>query len=516
MAASLDLARVAEASRAVAATSKRLEKIERLAACLSAAEPREVATVVAWLSGELHRGRIGVGPALVRRVARTPPAARASLSLAEVERALDDLAALQGRGSTAAREAALGRLFARATPEEQRFLAALLVGELRQGALEGVMVDAIARAARLPAAAVRRAVMLEGSAPAVARAALAEGEAGLARFAVRVFQPLKPMLASPAEGVEEALAQLDEPALEYKLDGARIQVHKEGDDVAVFTRSLRDVTAATPELVSAVRALPLRSAILDGETLALRPDGRPHPFQVTMRRFGRKLDVEALRHELPLRPFFFDALLLEGGDLLDAPLRERDRALAAAVPEGLRVPSCLAREPEQARAFLARALEDGHEGIMAKALASPYAAGARGSEWLKIKSAHTFDLVVLAAEWGSGRRRGWLSNLHLGARDPRSGTFVMVGKTFKGLSDALLEWQTAALLARETHREDHVVFVRPELVVEIAISDVQRSPHYPGGLALRFARVKRYRPDKSPEQADTLELLRELYARTLD
>jgi DNA ligase-1 len=315
------------------------------------------------------------------------------------------------------------------------------------------------------------------------------------------------MLASPAEDVAEALGELGEAALEWKLDGGRIQVHKAGGDVRVFTRRLNDVTAALPEIVEAVRALPARELILDGEALALHPDGRPRPFQVTMQRFGRRLDVEALRAELPLRPFFFDCLYADGGSLLDRPGAERFAALAERAPSALVVPRLVTSDVASAEAFLRDALARGHEGAMAKSLGAPYAAGARGREWLKLKPAHTLDLVVLAAEWGHGRRRGWLSNLHLGARDAASGGFVMVGKTFKGLTDELLAWQTRRLLELEVARDAWTVRVRPEVVVEVAVGGVQASPQYPGGVALRFARVKRYRPDKRPEDADTLAAL---------
>ncbi|HSA81564.1 MAG TPA: ATP-dependent DNA ligase, partial [Geminicoccaceae bacterium] len=407
----------------------------------------------------------------------------------------------------------LSELFARATEPEQDFLLRLLVGELRQGALEGVMIEAIAKAAKLPASEVRRAAMLAGDLEVVAQAALGEGAAGLARFAVQLFRPVQPMLAQPAEDAADALARLGEAAFEWKLDGARIQVHKGGDQVRVFTRKLNEVTGAVPEIVEVARALPAPELILDGEAIALRPDGRPQPFQITMRRFGRKLDVEAMRAQLPLHCFFFDALALAGETLIDRPGRERLAALDAALPGEVRIPRIVTGRLEDALAFIKDALERGHEGAMAKALDAPYEAGRRGAGWLKVKQAHTLDLVVLAAEWGSGRRRGWLSNLHLGARDEEAGGFVMLGKTFKGLTDQLLAWQTEQFLAREIARDSSTVHVRPELVVEIAFNDLQASPHYPGGLALRFARVKAYRSDKAPEDADTIATVRAIYAR---
>ncbi len=438
-------------------------------------------------------------------------AATPALALREVDAALARIAATKGNGSATERGASLSSLLARATRAKKDFLARLLVGELRQGALEGVMLEAIAAAAGVPAGAVRRAAMFAGDLGAAARVALTEGAAGLARFALELARPLQPMLAQPAEDIDDALARLGTAALECKLDGARVQVHKAGDDVRVFTRNLNDVTAAVPEIVAAVRAVPARELILDGEAIALAAGGAPQPFQVTMRRFGRKLDVDALRAELPLAAFFFDVLRRDGESLIERPARERFAALADALPSALVVPRLVTSDAAAAQAFYAEALARGHEGVMAKALDAPYAAGSRGAAWLKVKRAHTLDLVVLAAEWGHGRRRGWLSNLNLAARDPAGG-FVMLGKTFKGLTDALLEWQTRELLAREIGRDERTVYVRPELVVEIAFNDLQASPQYPGGLALRFARVKRYRPDKRAEDADTIDAVRALYA----
>ena len=474
--------------------------------------PEEIEIAVAYLCGETLRGKIGIGYAALRDLARARDAPGSSLTLADVDAALRRLAATSGKGSARARATQLDALFTRANADERGFLARLIVGELRQSALEGVMLDAIAAAANLPAADVRRASMLAGGLPSVAKAALTEGGAGLDRFAVRLMHPVQPMLASPAEDVASALAALGTASLEWKVDGARVQVHKSGDDVRVFTRSLNDVSAAVPEIIEAMRTLPARELILDGETIALAPGGAPLPFQVTMRRFGRKLDVAQLRAELPLAVFFFDCLLLGGADLLARPARERFEALAQVLPAGLVIPRLVTGSVAEGEAFLAQALAAGHEGLMAKALGAPYEAGRRGAGWLKIKQAQTLDLVVLAAEWGSGRREGWLSNLHLGARDPATGGFVMLGKTFKGLTDATLEWQTAEFLARETGRDGHIVYVRPELVAEIAFNDLQASPHYPGGLALRFARLKRYRPDKSAADADTIDAVRAHYA----
>jgi ATP-dependent DNA ligase I len=449
----------------------------------------------------------------LREARAEPPAPQPTLTLAELDAFFDRLLAVKGKGAAAERLRLLKELFARATGAEQDFLLRLLVGELRQGALEGVMVEGVAKAAGLPAVDVRRAAMLAGDLGVVAEAALAEGAAGLAQFAVQLFRPVQPMLAQPAEDAADALARLGEAAFEWKLDGARVQVHRRGDEVRMFTRKLNEVTAAVPEIVEAVRALPVPELILDGEAIAFRPDGRPQPFQITMRRFGRKLDVEAMRAALPLRCFFFDALALGGESLIDRPGRERVAALDAALPGGLRIPRIVTSRVADAEEFLKGALEQGHEGAMAKALDAPYEAGRRGAGWLKVKRAHTLDLAILAAEWGHGRRHGLLSNLHLGAYDQAANGFVMLGKTFKGLTDQMLAWQTEKLLQLEIGRDAYTVYVRPEFVVEIAYNDLQASPHYPGGLALRFARVKAYRPDKRAEQADTIETVRALFAR---
>ncbi|HET9597782.1 MAG TPA: ATP-dependent DNA ligase, partial [Anaeromyxobacteraceae bacterium] len=381
--------------------------------------------------------------------------------------------------------------------------------------LEGVLADAVARASGAAADEVRRAAMVAGDLAAVAAAALAEGPAGLSRFRMRLLSPVQPMLAQTAESVAGALDALGgEAAIDAKLDGARVQVHRDGDEVRVFTRSLRDVTAALPEVVHAVRTLPVRSAVLDGEALAFGEDGRPLPFQVSMRRLGRKLDDASLREALPLSALHFDLLHLDGRDLLALPARERFEAMTAMLPDALRVPRLVTADPAAAARFADEVLARGHEGVLAKALSSPYAAGQRGAAWLKVKPAHTLDLVVLAAEWGHGRRRGFLSNLHLGARDPATGGFAMLGKTFKGMTDAMLRWQTARLQAIALGEEGHVVHVRPELVVEIAFDGIQSSSRYPSGLALRFARVKRWRDDKRAGDADTIDAVRALYARS--
>ncbi len=475
--------------------------------------PGEVEIAAAYLAGEPRQGKVGVGYAQLGALRGGASASAATLGLLEVDAELDRIARVSGRGSAGERAQALAALFARATREEQDFLARLLTGELRQGALEGVLAEAVARAAGVPAAAVRRAAMLGGGLPAIARAALASGEAGLAAFRLALLRPLQPMLAQSAENVDDALARLGVAALEWKLDGARIQVHRQGDEVRVFSRQGNDVSVAVPEVVEVVRALPARALVLDGEAIALRPNAKPEPFQTTMRRFGRRTDVARLRAELPLTPFFFDLLHVDGEDLIDRAASERARALGDLVRAELRVPRRRTEDAAEARAFFEEALAAGHEGLVAKSLEAPYEAGRRGAGWLKVKRAKTLDLVVLAIEWGSGRRRGFLSNLHLGARDPSTGGFVMLGKTFKGMTDEMLAWQTRRFQELEIARDEWTVHVRPEQVVEIAFDGIQVSPHYPGGLALRFARVKRYRDDKPASQADTIDTVRALHAR---
>jgi DNA ligase 1 len=505
------LEKIARTSADVAATGSRLAKVARLAACLERAGAEEVRVAVAYLSGVLPQGSVGIGWASLREL---PPPARppATLALLEVDAAVTRIAAIAGPGSQAARRSELAALFARATEPEQRFLAALFLGELRQGALEGVVTDAVARAAELPLTAIRRALMVTGDLGIVAEAALAGGVEGLAGFGLAPLAPVKPMLAQTASSVEDALARVSPARLEWKLDGARLQVHRVGDEVRAFTRNLADITDRIPEIVELVLALEVESVVFDGEAIALRPDGRPRPFQVTMSRFGSRRSVAEQRNDLPLSPFFFDCLHLDGEDLLDRPARERLDALARCAPEVLRVPSLETEDADEGQRFLADALAHGHEGVMVKALDAAYEAGRRGAGWLKVKHAHTLDLVVLAAEWGHGRRTGRLSNLHLGARDPEGGGFVMLGKTFKGMTDEMLAWQTEHLLALESHREGHAVFVRPELVVEVAFDGIQASTRYPGGVALRFARVKGYRPDKSAAEADTIDTVRAIHS----
>lgn len=507
------LADLVDTSRKVGATPARLEKVRELAARLRALAPEEIEIGASYLSGQSPQGRIGIGYSALRDAGADEAVKTPGLTIVDVDRRIDTIAKMHGAGVGARRTEALRDLFARATAAEREFLMRLLIGELRQGALAGVMTDAIAAAADLPLAPVRRAMMYAPSIGAVARAALVEGGRGLARFGLETLSPVVPMLAQTAADTADALQRLGgEAAFDYKIDGARIQVHKAGDTVRIYTRNLNDVTAAVPEIAELVAALPVQDAILDGEAIALDSNGRPRPFQVTMRRFGRKLDVHAMQAELPMHAFFFDCLRLDGESLADRPTRERFDALAHAIPDSLSIPRLVTSSADAARAFYEAALAAGHEGVMAKSLDAPYEAGSRGAGWLKIKRAHTLDLVVIAAEWGHGRRRGKLSNLHLGAREPDTGEYVMLGKTFKGLTDAMLEWQTKELLAREIDRDRHTVYVKPELVAEIAFSDLQQSARYPGGLALRLARVKRYRDDKRAEDADTMDSVRAVFA----
>ncbi|MGZ8228888.1 MAG: ATP-dependent DNA ligase [Burkholderiales bacterium] len=504
------LAHVTAASERVSRTASRLEKIRELAACLRDVEPDEIAIAIAYLSGETCQGKLGVSYASLQDSARAPSAAP-TLALSDVDHAFSAISAIKGKGASGRRTEALRTLLARATAEEQDFLARLIVGELRQGALRGIMVEAIAAAAQVPVADVRRAAMSAGGLGEVARAALAEGLEGLARFTIRLMQPVLPMLSQSADSVEEALDRLGTAAFEWKLDGARVQVHRSAGEVRIYTRNLNDVTERVPEVVETLRTSPRDGLILDGEVIALRADGSPLSFQLTMRRFGRKLEIDAMRRELPLSIFFFDCLVREGEALTDRPSHERFAALEDCVPRETIIPRLVTSDRGAANAFADEAIARGHEGVMAKALDAPYESGRRGAGWLKIKRANTLDLVVLAAEWGHGRRSGWLSNLHLGARDPQSGGFVMLGKTFKGLTDAVLEWQTAEFLNREVRRDGWTVHVRPDMVVEIAFNEIQESSQYPSGLALRFARVKGYRPDKRPDEADTIETVRKLF-----
>ena len=507
------LSELVRASQRVGASAARRVKVSELAALLKSLSPDEIDIGVHYLAGEIRQGKIGIGYAAVRAAASTPAAESATLAIAKVDHKLSELAGMRGSGSTARRAAALQDLFAHSTAPEQQFLLRLLIGELRQGALAGVMVDAIAAAAELPAATVRRAAMYSKSLGIVAVAALREGSAALETFQLELFSPVSPMLAQTATDVAEALQEIrGAAAIEWKMDGARIQVHKLGDEVRIYTRSLNEITAAIPEIAELARTFAEHTLVLDGEAIAFDTSGRPHPFQVTMRRFGRKLNVEASRSKLPLKGCFFDCLRFGAESIATRTTQERFLALTRAVPASHLVPRLVTDSEPAARAFYEAAIAAGHEGVMAKALDAPYEAGNRGASWLKVKRVHTLDLVVLGAEWGYGRRTGKLSNLHLGALDPATGEYVMLGKTFKGLTDAMLSWQTQEFLAREIRRDAGTVYIRPELVVEIAFSDLQTSSRYPGRLALRLARVKRYRNDKSIEDADTMEMVRKIYA----
>jgi DNA ligase-1 len=539
-------------SQAVAATPRRSVKIDKIADLLRAASPAEVPVVVAFLSGELRQRQIGVGYAALGGLPAGDGAAGGvapTLTVSEVDTVFAEVGAVTGAGAQAGRRRLLAELFRRATAAERDFLIRLIAGELHQGALEGVMVEAVARAAGVPASEVRRAHLLGGSLQAVATAALTAAKlaapaaapadpatsdqavpapagsaasAALRSFGLQVGRPLRPMLASSASSVAAAFARVSPAAVEWKIDGIRVQVHRDDFGVAVFTRTLDNITGRVPEIVEAALSLDVRQAVLDGEAVALYPDGRPRPFQVTASRAGTQADVASQRADVPLTAFFFDLLHLDGTDLIDEPAEERYVLLTSALPPTLLIPRLVTADVAAAEAFLADAVARGHEGIVVKSLSSLYAAGRRGSEWIKVKPRHTLDLVVLAAEWGHGRRRGWLSNLHLGARDPVSGDLVMLGKTFKGLTDEMLAWQTTRLreLAEQPlpdpagDRGDAygVVRVRPELVVEVAFDGVQASPRYPGGLALRFARVLRHRPDKPASEADTIDAVRALWA----
>ncbi|MGN6302251.1 MAG: ATP-dependent DNA ligase [Angustibacter sp.] len=522
------LQEVATASADVRSTGGRRAKVARLSACLADAaathDPHLVAVVFSYLTGMLPQRRTGIGPAALRGAPRPSGEGGEPLTVQEVDAAFSAAEALSGPGSTTARRSSLHELLARATPPEWELLAGLVTGELRQGAQEGLLLDALADAAQVPGPVVRRAVTVAGSASEVAVAALLGGAEALTQFALQVGTALGPMLARSAPDVATALEQVSPAAVEWKLDGIRVQVHRDGDDVRVFTRSLDDITARVPEVVEASRQLPVRSVVLDGEAIALHPDGRPRPFQQTSARVALQDATRAARavREWPLTTFLFDVLHLDGEDLTLRPLRERRGTLEAVAPRELVVPHLVVDGSlgvASAQEFADDAVARGHEGVVVKALDAPYEMGRRGAGWVKVKPVHTFDLVVLAAEWGHGRRTGKLSNLHLGALDPGgdfgpAGGYVMLGKTFKGLTDALLAWQTDALLALADGPTDHwVVPVRPELVVEVAIDGVQTSPRYPAGIALRFARVVRYRPDKTAQQADTVAALRSLLPR---
>ena len=497
-------ARLVATSAEVASTRSRKAKTAALARLLRDLEPAEIPTAIGLLTGNIRQGRIGVGYAAAFGVA-VDPVAEPLLTLTRVDEVFDQIPTMIGAGSQDRRARILDHLFARSTEAEQDFLRRSLTGEVRQGALAGLMVDAVAEAYEVSPAAVRRALMLRADLGAVARTAAEAGMEGLALIGLRVLSPLQPMLASPAASIEEAA--VGQVSVEWKLDGARIQVHRMDDEVRVFTRNQNDVTPRMPEVVAAAGRLQVGTVILDGEAMALRTDGTPQPFQETMSRFGTE---ERAFAEVPLYPFFFDVLHVDGLDLIDLPLKERFQHLDRIVPFEHRITRIVTSDIGEAARFTDGAVAAGHEGVMVKDLESVYEAGRRGKSWRKVKPVHTFDLVVLGAEWGHGRRSGFLSNIHLGARDPATGGFVMVGKTFKGMTDEILRWQTETFPALEMSQSSWGVYLRPEQVVEVAIDGVQSSTRYPGGIALRFARVKRYRFDKGPEETDTIQSLQAL------
>ncbi|WP_420312431.1 ATP-dependent DNA ligase [Streptomyces sp. YS-B37] len=501
------LTRLAHVSQEVAATSARSRKIALLAELFRDAEADDVPIVIPYLAGRLPQGRLGIGWKVLSQ--SVEPAAEPTLTVREVDARLTALGKVSGAGSQAERGRLVGELMGAATADEQRFLFGLITGEVRQGALDAVAVEGLAQATDVPAADVRRAVMLAGSLQTVAEALLADGPAALDRFRLTVGRPVLPMLAHSATSVAEAVEKLGDCAVEEKLDGIRVQVHRDGDAVRLYTRTLDDITDRLPELTAAALELRGERFILDGEVISFDADGRPRSFQETAGRVGSRVDVATAAETVPVSPVFFDALSVDGRDLLDLPFAERHAELAQLVPEPMRVRRTLVSGPEDvpaAEAFLAETLKRGHEGVVVKGLDAPYNAGRRGASWLKVKPVHTLDLVVLAAEWGHGRRTGKLSNLHLGARSS-DGSFAMLGKTFKGMTDALLTWQTERLQELAVESDGHVVTVRPELVVEIAYDGLQKSTRYPAGVTLRFARVVRYREDKRAEEADSVETL---------
>ncbi|MDX2024209.1 MAG: ATP-dependent DNA ligase [Deltaproteobacteria bacterium] len=498
----MKLHELVEVSQQVAGTRSRREKTARLSAYFKTLPHELTAVAASYLAGEVPQGKVGVGYVLLQKLS-VPAAQTSTLLLSDVDAALKRLKAEAGAGSGTRRQELLSALLGRATAPEQTFLVRLLIGELGQGALEALVVEAVAQAFGIPFEKVRRAVMFAGGVPPVAAALAKQGESGLSAFDLRLFEPVQPMLADTAADVDAAIERLGEAAFDYKMDGVRVQVHKDGNEVQVYSRALNKVTASVPEIVQVVRGLGAERLVLDGEALAFAADGRPLPFQVTMKRLGRKVDVEVMQQSLPLSLKLFDVLQVDGRTVIDETLQGRWDLLREITQGEHVVPRLVTSSSQEADAFLSRAMQDGHEGVMAKSLLSPYAAGRRGQSWLKLKPTHTLDLVVLAIEWGSGRRQGWLSNLHLGARDPVNGGFVMLGKTFKGMTDETLRWQTETFSQLEIGREGAVVHVKPQIVAEIAFNDVQASD-YPGGAALRFARLKRYRPDKRAAEANTI------------
>jgi DNA ligase-1 len=500
-----------EVSKKVASTTSKKEKISLLAQLLRQTRGKEISLAASYLSGQIPQGRLGIGWGTLQQALQDLPDQTRSLSLVEIDSFFERISEEKGKGSSAKKIRLLRDLFSSIRRNEADFLTGLIMGEIRQGALEGLVLEAVAQASSLDIERLRQGLMFSGEIGEVSRIALEEGMSGLSKLQPRLFHPISPMLANPAESEAEALGRLGKTGWEFKIDGARIQVHKESDEVRIYTRHLKDITESIPEIVQLARKLRLDRAIFEGEVIALREDGKPQPFQTIMRRFGRIQGVEKMKGEIPIIPFFFDLLYLDGESLLDEPYWKRFELLSQRVlPEKMIPRIVTAKEPE-AQDFLKKSLQAGHEGLMAKGFDSPYQAGHRGFFWLKIKPIQTLDLLVLAGEWGHGRRKGWLSNLHLGARDPESNNFIMLGKTFKGLTDEMLRWQTKRLLELEISRDQWTVYVRPELIVEVAFNDIQESPRYPGGVALRFARVRRYREDKSPLEVDTIQKVWQIF-----
>jgi DNA ligase 1 len=506
---SMLLSRLAETWNQLSATRSRNAKRDLIAAVLADATPDDIEVVVSYLSGELRQRRTGLGWRSLESL--PPPASTPSLEVSDVDRAFEDIAALSGPGSAASRAGATRDIFARATEPEQNFLRGLIFGDLRQGALESQVQEGLAAAFTVPLASVRRAAMLLSSTSAAARLAITGGGAALDAVTLQVGTAVQPMLAASAPNPEEAVAKTGLPAIvDFKLDGVRVQVHRKGSKITIFTRSLDDVTARMPDVVALVADLPSDQMVLDGEVLALNTEGRPELFQVVASRTMSSADVPAAAERLPLQAFFFDLLRLDDHDLLDQPLTRRIEVMAKILPPSLIVPRAVCSDLEEVSTVFGDAVTKGYEGLVVKNLSAPYAAGRRDSAWVKLKPRHTFDLIVIAAEWGHGRRRGWLSNLHLAARDPSNDQLIMLGKTFKGLTDEMLAWQTEQFLAREVRRSAGTVYVDPSLVVEVACDGLQASTRYPGGVALRFARVLRYRPDKSAADADTIDTVKAL------
>ncbi len=498
-------------SKRVRETTRKKEKIFLISDFLKNCRGKEISIASSYLSGEIPQQSLGIGWGILEKVISTSLLNPKNINLIEVDQFLNEISSLSGKGSLEKKVKLLQDLFSSIDEEEKQFIAGLITGELRQGALVGIVIDAITEASNIPEQLIQQAFMLSGNIGEVARVALEEGVSGLSSFKPRLFKPISPMLANTAEKEDDPLLRWGEVACEYKIDGARIQVHKDKEEIKVFTRHLKEVTERVPEIIEFAKGLPFDQAIFEGEVFAIRGDGRPMPFQITMRRFGRVQEIERIRKELPLTSYFFDLLYIDGESLLNEPYNKRFHLLSKHIPDRYIIPRIITNQKDEILNFLKKSLEEGNEGIMAKSMDSPYVAGHRGYYWLKIKPSQTLDLVVLGAEWGHGRRKGYLSNLHLGARDPESGRFIMLGKTFKGLTDEMLRWQTEKLLSIEIDRDEWTVYVQPSLVVEIAFDSLQESPRYPGGLALRFARVKRYRLDKSPHEADTIQKVWEIF-----